>query len=263
MWLPVLDYEDGYGSRTGLASVSSTWWQGQPDFRSLTWGGERRASMEFEQTFQRGPFTRLEASAGVWRRENPAYEVGDLREEFTARLERAMTPWLRVGGHGGVADVAFGDSRDQAALAGLDIVADTRADPAFPRNAVLCVFAWDASGFQTAPDTFRTRRMSAVSRLVGRRCCRARAARVGGGRPAAVRTVAPRRTASMRGFAWGFVTAIGSPRDPPNCACDLVAAQRRRAVRLCSPMPEPRTPLTSRSTGAVRPGFGRVLHERV
>lgn len=158
MWLPVLDYEDGYGFTYGARfSFVDLVGKGSRLSVPLTWGGERRASVEFERTFQRGPFTRVAASGGVWRRENPAYEVGDLREGVTARLERAFAPWLRVGGHAAAADVAFGDLDDRTTAAGVEIVADTRLDPAFPRNALYASFDWQRQWFDTSADTFRTR----------------------------------------------------------------------------------------------------------
>ncbi len=158
MWLPVLDYEDGYGFTYG-ARVSFVDLVGRGSRVSvpLTWGGERRASVELEQTFARGPFTRLEVTGGVWRRENPSYDVGDLRRGATARLERAITPWLRVGGHAALADVGFGDIDERTGAAGFDVVADTRLDPAFPRQAIYASFRWQRQWFEASEDTFRTR----------------------------------------------------------------------------------------------------------
>ena len=60
MWLPVVNYEDGYGWTYGARFAF-------PDLLGrhtriaipLTWGGEREASLSVEHTFDRGPLTRI------------------------------------------------------------------------------------------------------------------------------------------------------------------------------------------------------------
>ena len=70
MWLPMLRYEDGYGFTYG-ARVSFVDVLGPRSRLSapLSWGGERRATAEFERTFDRGPISRILMTGGVWRRE--------------------------------------------------------------------------------------------------------------------------------------------------------------------------------------------------
>jgi hypothetical protein len=137
MWLPILDYADGYGFTYG-ARVSFVDTVGPRSRISvpLTWGGRRRAALEAERAFGRGPFSRIEGSLSISRRENPHYELFDTRREAHVRVERALTTWLRVGGGARVANVEFGGVETRQIVPGIDFIIDTRTDPAFPRNAV-------------------------------------------------------------------------------------------------------------------------------
>jgi outer membrane protein assembly factor BamA len=156
MWLPVLRYEDGYGFTYG-ARVTFVGVLGPRSHVSapLTWGGERRAVGEFERTFERGPVTRLAATAGVWRRENPAVDTGDRRDGVTVLAERAFTPWLRAGATASTAGVHFGDAQDTMRTAGVQATLDTRLDPAFPRNAIYASVGWERLWFDESADTSR------------------------------------------------------------------------------------------------------------
>ncbi len=156
MWMPILRSEDGYGltygARMSLVDVLG------PRTRlsvPLTWGGERRAALEAERRFERGPVTRVIGTVGVSRREHPVSEVSDSRTGFTLRAERAMASWLRVAGAGGISDVAFGDVDERLKTFGGDVVLDTRRDPAFPRNAVYAAVGVQRLLFDTSPDTTR------------------------------------------------------------------------------------------------------------
>lgn len=137
MWLPILRSEDGYGFSYG-ARVSFVDLLGPRTRIStpLTWGGERRASVEIERRFERGPLTRVLGEAGIWRREHPALEVGDRRTGGALRMEKAFASWFQLAGRARVEDIRFGDVDDRLTSIGAEAVLDTRRDPAFPRNAV-------------------------------------------------------------------------------------------------------------------------------
>lgn len=137
MWLPVLDYADGYGFTYGarIAFVGAL----GPRSRistPLTWGGERKAAVEVDRTFERGPFSRVEGAASLTRRVNPHFDVPDRRTEVRARAEGAVTSWLRVGGGARRTSVSFEGVDDTFVAPNADVVVDTRVDPGFPRNAV-------------------------------------------------------------------------------------------------------------------------------
>jgi outer membrane protein assembly factor BamA len=137
MWLPVVEYADGYGFTYGARfTFVETFGKRSRISVPLTWGGERKAAVEVDRTFLRGPLSRIEAAASINRRVNPHFEIGDTRSEVRARAERALTPWLRVGGGARLTRVRFDRSDDTYIAPGADVTVDTRTDPAFPRNAV-------------------------------------------------------------------------------------------------------------------------------
>ena len=153
MFLPILSYADGYGFTYGLRT---TWNDllGAKERISvpLTWGGTRRAAVELERTFKRGPFTRLFSSASLYQRENPAFHLNedeedgtdDRRVEFKGRAERNMAQIVFLGVEATRARVEFGPlpSVNQWTV-GADAAIDTRGDPAFPGNAVYLAGAWN------------------------------------------------------------------------------------------------------------------------
>jgi len=156
MWMPILRSEDGYGLTYG-ARLSLVDVLGRRTRLSapLTWGGERRAALEIERRFERGPLTRAIGAFGISRREHPVSDIGDTRTGFSLRGERAVASWLQVAGAGGISDVAFGDVDERLKTFGGDVVLDTRRDPAFPRNAVYAAIGVERLLFDTSPDTTR------------------------------------------------------------------------------------------------------------
>jgi outer membrane protein assembly factor BamA len=142
MWFPVLDYADGYGFTYGARiSFVDTFGKRSRISVPLTWGGERKAAVELDRTLRSGIFSRIEGAASIARRENPHYEIGDTRRELSARAERALTAWLRVGGGARITNVHFGSADDTFVTPRFDVTLDTRTDPTFPRNAIHVVSA--------------------------------------------------------------------------------------------------------------------------
>jgi surface antigen Omp85-like protein/surface antigen-like variable number repeat protein len=145
MFLPILGYDDGYGFTYG-ARISTVDLLGAGERLSvpLTWGGTRRAALEFERTFKRGPLTRIESTYGISQRENPRFEIDDRRVEWTARAERSFARVVRAGIATSQGTVAFDQLDDRTWTLGADVALDTRGDPAFPRNAVYLGAGWNA-----------------------------------------------------------------------------------------------------------------------
>jgi outer membrane protein assembly factor BamA len=165
MFLPVLHYDDGYGFTYGARiSFVNTLGRSSRISVPLTWGGERQARVQLERSFSRG---RLFGDAGIGRRENPHYEIGDTRTGGHARAEGAIRKWLRVGGGGGIEDVRFGDDRDRLGRGGADVTLDTRVDPAFPRNAVHITFGVEHLAFDAGHSTRQTTDVRAYAGLIG------------------------------------------------------------------------------------------------
>ncbi len=145
MFLPILSYADGYGLTYG-ARFSTKDLFGLDERLSvpLTWGGTRRAALELERTFTRGPVTRLFSSAAIYQRENPRFEIDDRRVEFRGRAERNFKQVFHAGIEASHADVRFADLRDKVWTIGADAALDTRGNPAFPGNAVYLLGGWTA-----------------------------------------------------------------------------------------------------------------------
>lgn len=155
MFLPVLNVEDGYGwtygVRFALPNVAGS--------RSrlampLTWGGDKRAAVQLEKDFERGPLDRVTAGLSVSRREHPFYEQDDERLRLAARVERDLVPQLRAGVTLGTERVQFLADDTRFLQTGADLVFDTRIDPVLARNAVYARASWDRFALSGA-DAYR------------------------------------------------------------------------------------------------------------
>jgi outer membrane protein assembly factor BamA len=164
MFLPIVSFADGYGLSYGAQfTFADVLGKRSRIGVPLTWGAERRAAVELERKFQRGPVSRIEGGGGVVRREHPFFEVPDRRGEVWARAERALPLALRVGGGVRWSDIAFGsastpdvEAHDRLLASGVDVTLDTRVDPTFPRNAVYARAAWEHLDFEAQPARTRT-----------------------------------------------------------------------------------------------------------
>src|SRR6185436_6508363 len=136
MFMPIFDAEDGYGVTAGvrLAYVGMAGKRSRVSF-PMTFGGTKHVGAEFEQSFKRGPFTRLELGSALQLQTNPAYDTEDGRKMLWAKAERAIGP-LRLNANTGVEWVGFGGVDDSFTSVGGAVVFDTRLDPVLPRNAV-------------------------------------------------------------------------------------------------------------------------------
>lgn len=156
MWLPIVDYADGYGLTYG-ARVSFVDTLGPRSRISvpLTWGGERQAAVEADRVLSRGPFSRVQGALSITRRENPHFALADRREQVRVRAERAFAAWLRVGGGVRATHVRFGGVEQRHVAPDLDVVVDTRIDPVFPRNAVHATSGVEQLRFDAGPNVTR------------------------------------------------------------------------------------------------------------
>ena len=153
MFLPILSYADGYGFTYG---ARFTWNDllglGERISTPLTWGGTRKAAVELERNFKRGPLTRVSTSGAIYQRENPAFNLGDeedgtddQRLELKGRAERHFGHIFFTGVEATRAQVEFGlQPTVQQWTLGADAAIDTRGDPAYPGNAVYLFAGWNA-----------------------------------------------------------------------------------------------------------------------
>ena len=143
MFFPILGYVDGYGfTYGGRVSAVDLLGAGERLSVPLTWGGTKRAAIEFERTFKRGPVTRVFSSFGIWNRENPHFHIDDQRVELKARAERQFAHIVRLGVDASRSSVDFGQLDDRIWTLGTNAALDTRGDPAFPGNAVYLGGGW-------------------------------------------------------------------------------------------------------------------------
>jgi len=144
MFLPVLAFEDGYGFTYGVRFAKpDVAGKGSRVSFPLTWGGDKRAGVEFDAPIPRGPIDRVLAGASVSRRENPFYDEDDDRQRVWVRGEREIVRNVRVGVTGGWQRASFLSTTDTFGQIGADVVVDTRIDPLLPRNAMYVRAAWE------------------------------------------------------------------------------------------------------------------------
>lgn len=146
MWLPLFRYSEGYGVTFGARVSAAPFGPRSRVSVPLTWGGERRAAVDVERAFDRGPLTGARASASVSRSVNPHFAIPESRRSLSASAERRLAPWLRAEGAARLSRVLFGESRIDYPSAGVYVTGDTRLDPMFPRNAVYLTTAIEALG---------------------------------------------------------------------------------------------------------------------
>jgi len=145
MFFPILSYADGYGfTYGGRVSTIDLLGAGERLSVPLTWGGTKRAALEAERSFKTGPISRVFSSFGIWNRENPHYDIDDQRVELKGRVERQFAHVVRVGVDASRSSVEFGTQNDDIWTIGTNVMLDTRADPAFPGNAVVLGAGWSA-----------------------------------------------------------------------------------------------------------------------
>lgn len=152
MFLPILNYGDGYGFTYG-ARFTTVDFLGFGERLSfpVTWGGVRRAAIEGERQFKRGPLTRVESSLAIWQRENPRFEIDDRRIEVKAKAEKEFATILRLSVDGSRSNVSFASLDDRLWTVGTTVAIDTRANPSFPRNAVYVATGWNGLHVNSAP----------------------------------------------------------------------------------------------------------------
>jgi len=178
LYLPILDAEDGYGLTYGvrLARVGVGGDTGRLSV-PLSWGGLKRAGLEYDRTFDAGPFSRIEVGTAIQRQTNPAFDEDDDRRRLWGRVERQLGP-VRAGAGAGWQHVSFGAADDELRTGSLDVAFDTRLTPVLPRNAVYTRAAVERVAFEAGGRVVRT---SLDARgylgLVGQTVLEARAAR--------------------------------------------------------------------------------------
>ena len=142
---PSLEYVDGYGIIAGgRVSFVNVLGKGGHLVAPLSVGSTRQAGIELDKTLPDGPIRRIHGGYAIISRENPAYDIRDLRNDFWVEASRPFARVLNASAKAGWADVSFGDIDDQLTTYGARLSVDTRINTAFPRNAIYASAAWDA-----------------------------------------------------------------------------------------------------------------------
>jgi hypothetical protein len=146
LFLPVLSTTEGYGLTYGLRFALPD--PAGPHSRitfPLTWGGDKRAGVEFDKTWDDRFINRLIAVGTVSSTADSFFDADIERQRVGVRAEHHVTPQVRVGTVGAWQHISFpgGVDSDSFTQFGVDFVVDTRLDPLLARNAVYLRAAWD------------------------------------------------------------------------------------------------------------------------
>ena len=145
MFLPVLDYTEGYGfTYGGRASLVDIFGTGGRVSVPATWGGTKQIAVEVDKPFETGVVHRIQAGAALVQREDPHFEIDDERTTVWARVTRRLPGHFRVDAHATWADVRFGALDDRLAAYRVTLAVDTTNGVTFPRDAVFAEagFEW-------------------------------------------------------------------------------------------------------------------------
>jgi hypothetical protein len=228
LFLPVLNYEDGYGFTYGARLT-------RPDAvgpRSrlslpLTWGGDKRAALELEKSPERGPLRRVQAGASISRQTHPYFDEDDDRRRIFVGADSKPVGPLRGDLTAAWEQVSFGSDRDRLVRIGGGVTLDTRIDPVLARNAVFARVSVEHLSLRTAGglNTIAIDLRGYVG-LFGQTVLVLRGLRDDGDRPRP-RFLRPMLggTANLRGFRAG--TAVGDT---------LTAASAELRVPMTSPL---------------------------
>jgi outer membrane protein assembly factor BamA len=137
MFAPILTAEDGYGLTYGARFALS----GHRNARQrvvvpLSWGGDKRAGLEYQREFSRRFVPDMRTGAFVQRRTHPFFESNGDRGRIWGRADWALTRNVRAGTELAWQTSTLEGDKQQARSAGADLVFDTRIDPLVPYNAI-------------------------------------------------------------------------------------------------------------------------------
>jgi len=143
MFMPILSGSDEYGFTYG-GRFTSIDLLGAKERLSLpvTWGGIRRAALEGQRDFHNPVISSVYSGAGVSRKENPHFEIGDLRREGWGGVSRRIRQF-QVDLSAGWTGVDFGPLSESFVNFRTDLAFDTRQEINFPRDALYAGIGWE------------------------------------------------------------------------------------------------------------------------
>jgi outer membrane protein assembly factor BamA len=143
MFMPILTGSDEYGlTYGGRVTALDLLGAGERISFPLTWGGERRAAIESRFGLRTPIVDSFTAETAIYRRENPHFEIGDLRREVWGGVSRRFRN-LEISWHTGWTGVEFGATSESFVSYGAGIAFDTRQDENLPRDAIYAGAGWE------------------------------------------------------------------------------------------------------------------------
>ncbi len=137
MFAPILNAEDGYGLTYGArVAISGHRNTRQRVVVPLSWGGDKRAGVEFQREFVRRAVPDLRIGGFIQRRTHPYFDSDADRKRLSGRADWALTRSIRAGSEVAWQTSTLGGDEVDARSVGGDLVVDTRIDPLMPHNAV-------------------------------------------------------------------------------------------------------------------------------
>jgi outer membrane protein assembly factor BamA len=137
MALPILGSPGGYGFTYGaLVTAAKVAGPSSRLSTTLTWGGERKAGVEFEKRLDTTQLTFFRVGGSLLSRTSEALAATDTRQQMWVRAQRDIAGPLRVGVWSQVDFVSFGTIDSRVFRNGVEAIVDTRVDPMLSRNAL-------------------------------------------------------------------------------------------------------------------------------
>ncbi len=152
MFAPILNAEDGYGFTYGARfSLAGHRDATRRVIVPLSWGGDKRAGVEFQKEFSGRIAPDLRTGAMIQRRTHPFFALrqssgrpeqesrGDAnadRRRIWARADWALSRRIRAGSEVAWQRSTLVGELEEARSVGADLVFDTRIDPLMPHNAI-------------------------------------------------------------------------------------------------------------------------------
>jgi Omp85 superfamily domain/Surface antigen variable number repeat len=137
MFAPILNAEDGYGLTYGARfAITGHRNTQQRVVIPLSWGGDKRAGVEFQKDFRRRVAPDIRVGGFIQRRTHPFFDSNADRKRVLGRADWALTRSLRAGTEIAWQDSTLVGEHVEARSIGTDLVVDTRIDPLMPHNAV-------------------------------------------------------------------------------------------------------------------------------
>ena len=155
---PILNYADGYGATYGVRLTAPDPVGSESRLSlPLSWGGERRAGLEFESRPGSGPFSFLRAGVSLSDRENPRYGARDRRRTLAVGAERRIGERGKITADAAWSRVRFGDRGERLGAYRLEWEHDSRSDRLFPRRGAFARAGWQVLRPGGGPAVLRPR----------------------------------------------------------------------------------------------------------